>query len=44
MECQWRWATQFCGNIKQFRPFFLLIELFLQFDPADWPFLPNAFE
>ncbi len=28
----------------QFRPFFLLIEHFMQFGGADWLFLPNAFE
>ncbi len=37
-------ATQFCRNIVQFRPFFSLIEQFMQFDPVDWPFLPNTFE
>ncbi len=30
-------ASQFC-------PFFLHIEQFRQFDPADLPFSPNAFE
>ncbi len=37
-------ATQFCRNIVQFHPFFSLIEQFMQFGPADWPFLPHAFE
>ncbi len=37
-------ATQFCRNIVQFRPFFLLIEQFMQFSPTDWLFLSNAFE
>ncbi len=37
-------ATQFCHNTMHFHPFFLLIGQFMQFDPADWPFLPNAFE
>ncbi len=37
-------ATPFCCNIAQFRPFFSLIEQFMQFGPADWPFLPYAFE
>ncbi len=31
-------ATQFRCNIVQFRHFFLLIEQFTQFGPADWPF------
>ncbi len=37
-------ATQFCHNIRQFRPFFLLIEHFMLFGPADCSFLLNAFE
>ncbi len=36
-------ATLFCCSIMQFRPFFLLTEHFMQFGPADWPFLPTAF-
>ncbi len=37
-------ATKFCHNIMQLRPFFSLIEQFMQFGPTDWPFLPNVFE
>ncbi len=36
--------TQFYSNIVQFHTFSLLIEQFMQFGSADWPFLPNAFE
>ncbi len=38
-------ATQFCHNIEEYRPFFLFIETFIiQFCPADWPFQTNEFE